>query len=206
MRTFFSFTMSFFYKLYTYNFYQKIRKTFIYLHSQWIRNTFYKCDMSSHIGMNVSIWGGNKIEIGNHTGILDNCMIEAWTVKGFESKHIQIKIGDRCSIGEYCHLTSVNKIEIGNNVLTGRFVLISDNDHGTTDLEDLYKSPFDREIVSKGPVIIHDNVWIGDKVSILSGVEIGEGSVIAANSVVTNNVPAYCVVGGIPAKIIKSNK
>ncbi|MDR2406844.1 MAG: sugar O-acetyltransferase, partial [Bacteroidales bacterium] len=54
-----------------------------------------------------------------------------------------------------------------------------------------------------GSVVIEDNVWIGDKVTILPGVHIGYGSIIGANAVVTKDVPANCVVGGNPAKIIK---
>lgn len=61
-------------------------------------------------------------------------------------------------------------------------------------------------MVSKGPVIIGKNVWIGDKATILPGVTIGEGAVIAANSVVSKNVPPFSVVGGIPARIIKQNQ
>lgn len=60
-------------------------------------------------------------------------------------------------------------------------------------------------MVSKGPVIIEDNVWIGDKATILANVTIGKGAVVAANSVVTKDVPAYSVVAGIPAKVIKTN-
>lgn len=55
----------------------------------------------------------------------------------------------------------------------------------------------------KGPVKIGDNVWIGDRATILSGVTIGEGAIIAANAVLTHDVPAYTVVGGVPAKVIK---
>ena len=56
---------------------------------------------------------------------------------------------------------------------------------------------------SKGGIVIGDNVWIGDKCTILSGVSIGDGCIIAANSVVTQNVPSYSVVAGVPARIIK---
>ena len=67
-------------------------------------------------------------------------------------------------------------------------------------------SPYCRPLISKGPVIIEDNVWIGEKVSIMPGVHIGFGAIIAANAVVTTDIPSYCVVGGIPAKIIKNMK
>lgn len=58
-------------------------------------------------------------------------------------------------------------------------------------------------LFSKGDVTIGDNVWIGDKATVLPGVTIGDGAVIAANTVVTHDVPAYSVVGGNPARIIK---
>ena len=91
-------------------------------------------------------------------------------------------------------------------MLTGRYVYISDNNHGKTDYESLCQQPSERELDIKGPVVIGDNVWIGDKVSILSGVTIGEGSIIGCNAVVTHDIPPYSVVGGVPAKIIKSVK
>ena len=67
-------------------------------------------------------------------------------------------------------------------------------------------SPIKRDIVSKGAVIIGKNVWVGDKVSIMPNVRIGDGAIIAANSVVTKDVPPYSIVGGNPAKVIKEIK
>lgn len=64
--------------------------------------------------------------------------------------------------------------------------------------------PLERRMVSKGSVVIGNNVWIGDKVTILAGVRIGDGVIVAANSVVTKDIPDYCVVGGNPARILKS--
>ena len=61
-----------------------------------------------------------------------------------------------------------------------------------------------RRLYSKGPIVIGDNVWIGDKVIILDGVKIGNNSIIAAGTVVTKDVPDFCVVAGNPAKIIKN--
>lgn len=80
---------------------------------------------------------------------------------------------------------------------------ITDNSHGETDYDSLKMLPIKRPITSKGPVIIGNNVWIGDKATILPGVTIGDGSVIAANAVVTKDVPPYSVVGGNPAIVLK---
>ncbi|MBD5286252.1 MAG: hypothetical protein HDS27_01760 [Bacteroides sp.] len=97
----------------------------------------------------------------------------------------------------------MNGIYFGRNVLTGKGILITDNAHGATDRKVLEMAPIQRPLESKGKVIIEDDVWIGDKASIMPGVRIGKGSIVAANSVVTRDVPPYCVVGGIPAKVIK---
>ena len=62
-----------------------------------------------------------------------------------------------------------------------------------------------RQLVSKGEVIIEDNVWIGNNVCILGGVRIGMGSIIGANTVVTKDIPPYSIAAGVPAKIISHN-
>ena len=87
----------------------------------------------------------------------------------------------------------------------GRRVTITDNSHGkNTSYVEFQLSPCKRNIYSKGPVIIEDNVWIGDKATILAGVKIGFGSIVGANSVVTKDVPPYSIVGGVPAKILST--
>lgn len=88
-------------------------------------------------------------------------------------------------------------------MLTGRFVLISDNNHGTPgDVAELNIPPIDRALSSKGPIIIGNNVWIGDRATILGGVTIGDGAIIAAGAVVTKDVPAAAIVVGNPGRII----
>lgn len=91
-------------------------------------------------------------------------------------------------------------IIIGDDVLTGKWVTITDNSHGETDMDSLREAPNNRIIVIKGPVIIQNKVWIGDKATILPGVTIGEGAVVAVNAVVTKDVPPFSVVAGVPAK------
>ena len=81
----------------------------------------------------------------------------------------EISIGDSCSFGAYNHITSSNKIHIGNGLLTGKWVTITDNSHGLSTMADMAKRPLERNIVSKGEVNIGDNVWIGDKVTSCQG-------------------------------------
>ena len=113
-----------------------------------------------------------------------------------------LSIGNNCSFVAYNHITCANKITIGDSLLTGKWVTITDNSHGETDKVTLGMRPQKRPITSKGPVVIGNNVWIGDKATILPGVSIGDGAVIAANAVVTKDVPPYAIVGGVPAKVI----
>ena len=124
---------------------------------------------------------------------------------GVNNSDPNLSIGNNCSFGAYNHITCANRVTIGDSLLTGKWVTITDNSHGETDKVTLGMRPQKRPITSKGPVIIGKNVWIGDKATILGGVTIGDGAVIAANSVVTKAVPAYSVVGGNPAKVIKQN-
>ena len=143
------------------------------------------------------ISGGNKCIFGHH-GVLT-----AWAQFRGDNFTPSIEIGDHVNIGDYFHITAINRVRIGNGVLTGRWVTISDNAHGTTDNDSLVQIPMERKLFSKGPVVIGDNVWIGDKATILAGVTIGEGAVIGANAVITKDVPAYCIAVGNPARIIK---
>ncbi len=149
--------------------------------------------------------GEKYISIGNNSDVQQGTYITAWDSYLGEKFVPEIIIGSNCHIGAYNHITSINKISIGDGFVSGKWVTITDNSHGTTDIESLLIRVDKRSLFCKGPVIIGKNVWIGDKATILSGVRIGEGAVIAANSVVTKDVPAYSVVAGIPARIIKQN-
>lgn len=172
------------------------------LRTKYIRPEFKNVGIGSIFGSFNELVGAKYITIGNHTSFRDGLFLTAWD----DIKTPEITIGDNCSFGAYNHITSINKIIIGNDCLTGRWITISDNSHGSTDLKELKIAPTKRRLLSKGPVIIGKNVWIGDKATILGGVTIGDGAVIAANSVVTKDVPPYCVVAGVPAKIIKASK
>lgn len=149
--------------------------------------------------------GGKYISIGNNVLIGKNISLTA--IDNYRGQHFPspvISVGNNSSIGNYSHITAVNEIRIGNNVRMGQNILITDNAHGTSSLELLDIAPNHRPLYSKGPVIIDDNVWIGEKSSIMPGVHIGYGAIIAANSVITKDVPAYSVVAGVPARVVKN--
>ena len=169
------------------------------IRSLWLLREF------KHIGKSVLfrkigfLEGLPFISIGSYSNFGDGLCLTAWTNWG----EPEIKIGEHCDFGAYNHITAINKIVIGDHLLTGKWVTITDNSHGETDIESQLIPPLERKVISKGPVIIGKNVWIGDKATILPNVKIGDGVIIAANAVVTHDVPAYCIVAGIPAKIIK---
>lgn len=147
--------------------------------------------------------GEKYISIGKNTTIWDGVILTAWDKYEQQQFSPSITIGENCDINEHCHISACQDITIGDNVLTGRYVYISDNSHGSTDTEMLDIHPLKRPIAIKGPVRIGNNVWLGERVIVLSGVTIGEGAIVAANSVVTHDIPAYALVGGSPARIIK---
>lgn len=167
------------------------------------RNLFKTFGRKSFMGLHIVSQGEQYIEIGNGCYIGDFSLLTAWDQYGQQTFTPHISIGDNCHIGSHAHITAINRIEIGNNVLTGTKVLITDNSHGRFSPEELDIAPSERPLYSKGAVIIEDNVWIGEKATILANVRIGKGAVIAANSVVTHDVPAHSMVAGVPAKIVK---
>lgn len=148
-----------------------------------------------------SLRGPQYITIGNNVLIGGNIQLTAWGSNGNGS--VSIIIGDGCSLGSNNHITAVKSISFGKNVLTGKNVTITDNSHGSTSYVDMNIPPKFRNIITKGEVVIGDNVWIGDKATILPGVHIGDGAIVGANSVVTCDVPPMCVAVGSPARIVK---
>lgn len=109
-----------------------------------------------------------------------------------------LSIGDRSGIGINCMVQGT--VTIGNNVMMGPEVYIYTKNHA----HDRVDIPMiEQKYEPERPVTIEDDVWIGSRVTILPGVTIGKGAVIGASAVVTKDVPAYAVVGGNPARVLK---
>lgn len=110
-----------------------------------------------------------------------------------------IIVGDNVRFGEKNYINGRGGITFGNNIAIGPEVFMwswNHNYHAPSHL------PFDHVIINK-PITVEDNVWIGSRSTIIPGITIGEGAVIAMGSVVCKDVPPCAVVGGNPAKVIK---
>lgn len=174
-----------------------------------MRDSFYTGYLRrrfAHLGSSVFEWkalhlaGERFMTIGNGNIFEPGLQL---TVRQTGSTLPTLTIGNGCLFRHGCHITAANSITIGDNLLTGTNVIITDNSHGTTDTAILQQPPRQRSIVSKGPVVIGNNVWLGNNVCVLPGVTIGDGAVVGANSVVTHDLPAYSIAVGIPAKNVR---
>ncbi|MDD3003619.1 acetyltransferase [Flavobacterium sp.] len=148
--------------------------------------------------------GKKFIEIGKDFTTGYGCRLDAFDFNKLETK--LIKIGNNVEINDNVHIGAVESIIIGDNVLIASKVFITDHNHGNysgSDVDAPSTIPKERPIYSK-PVRIGNNVWIGEFVSILPGVTIGEGSIIGTMSVVNKDIPPNSIAVGSPAKVIKT--
>lgn len=156
------------------------------------------------IGDDYRIGGEKHMEIGRNFHALQRLRLEAFDEFNGKIFTPTIKIGNNVIFNSDVHIGCINRIEIGDNCLLASRIYISDHSHGDFSKEMLEIEPIRRPLVSKGPVIIKNNVWIGEGVAILPNVTIGENVVIGANSVITKDVPANSIAAGVPAKVIKT--
>ena len=149
----------------------------------------------------IVIRGKKYIDFGTNLTTGRNCRIE---VNG-EHSGKRLIFGENVNIGDSVSIRCANSINIGNNVLMGSRVLVIDNSHGeySGQNQDNPETPPNKRTLISKPIIIENNVWIGEQSLIMPGVTIGEGSIIGANSVVLGNVPRNCIAVGSPTKVIK---
>jgi len=113
-----------------------------------------------------------------------------------------LKVGDHSNIGPYSYIGCSGYIEIGNHVMMGPRVNLLSEQHNFDDPD----TPMKSQGIHRSFIRIEDDCWIGANSTILAGVTVGRGSIIAAGAVVTKDVPPHSVVGGVPARIIRQRK
>lgn len=175
------------------------------VYNPYIKSKFGYCGKGVYFTWPIYTINPQFVKIGEWSYFCRRLRIEAFDhVRDYNVSKYKIEIGNGVTINWDCHIGAINHVKIGNGVLIGSRVLITDHQHGEITSDALRESPGRRKLWSKGPVVIKDNVWIGEGVCIMPGVTIGENSIIGANAVVTKDIPANCVAAGNPARIIKS--
>lgn len=142
-----------------------------------------------------------KIILGNRVTIGKYAIIRPGNLYGGEPGE-GLVVGDHSNIGPYCYIGCSGHISIGNNVMISPRVSIYAENHVFDQIDTTIKS----QGVKKEKVVIEDDCWIASNSILLAGVTIGKGSVVAAGSVVTQDVPPYSVVAGVPARVIKNRR
>jgi acetyltransferase-like isoleucine patch superfamily enzyme len=200
--------------------------TFYYLAFFFLRGLMYRLCIGSvkgnlFIGKNVAIRYPKNLHLGTQVIIEDGAEINCLASNGMQlgdrvsiGKYAIIRpsniyggpigeglvMGNNSNIGPYNYIGCSGKITIGNNVMLAPRVSIYAENHVFDNPNITIKA----QGVAKSAVVIEDDCWIAANVVILAGVTIGKGSVIAAGSVVNDDIPAFSVVAGVPARVIKS--
>ncbi len=138
------------------------------------------------------IFLGNCVKIGSYSKLLSTSHFSKFG-KG-------LKMGNNSAVGDFTHFGAPGGIEIGNDVIMGSYVSFHSENHNFTDASKLIR---EQGTNSKG-IILGNNIWVGAKVTFLDGCIVGDNSVVAAGAVVNGIYPNNTVIGGIPAKVIKT--
>jgi len=147
------------------------------------------------IGPGLLVHGPLNIHIGNQFSCWRQCTLAA-------CDDGVIKIGDRVALNAnaYFNACSGGRIVLGNDVLVAPNVVMRTSDHVTSSLD----QPINAQRHIGGEIITGDDVWIGANATVVGGVHIGQGAIVAAGAVVTRDVKPYTIVGGVPARFIKN--
>jgi lipopolysaccharide O-acetyltransferase len=117
-----------------------------------------------------------------------------------------IRIGSDVALNDYVHIGAACSVSIGDRVLIASKVFISDHNHGSYGNGGIHTDPRippEMRDLMASPIVIEDDVWIGECVSVLPGVRIGKGSIVGTMSTVTRDIPPYSVAVGSPARVVK---
>lgn len=173
--------------------------------SSFVRRYFAAAGAGFYLSRGSRIRGHHRISIGVNFYAGEGLWLECVEVHGTDRFDSKITIGNNVSVSRNVHIAAVDEIIIGNNVLLGSQIIVTDHNHGcygAAGHSSPHQSPHERSLKAR-KVAIGDNVWIGDGCVILPGVMIGMGSVVAANSVITMDIPKMTIVAGNPGRVIK---
>lgn len=137
---------------------------------------------------------GQKVNIGAYSRL----------VVGTDISRIgsHIRIGDNCGIGEYSSIGGSGGIDIGQDTIIGQYFSAHPENHNYSDTS----NPIRIQGTTRAPIAIGSDCWIGARVTVLAGVSIGKGAVVAAGSVVTRDLPPWSISAGVPARVLRTRR
>lgn len=158
------------------------------------------------IGPRPYLRGLSSIQMGEDFSAADGLWLEAITRHNDQIFSPRIIIGDHVRISRWVHIAATHSVEIGDHVLMGSKVIITDHNHGQYSKQHSspHLAPDLRLLDDDREVVVGRNVWLGDGVVVTPGSCIGEGTVIGANSVVQGTIPPFSIASGAPAKVVKT--
>ncbi|MFM7186744.1 MAG: acyltransferase [Armatimonadota bacterium] len=169
----------------------KVRQAFLIAKGNWVLRGCVRQFSKTAVDGKVIVRNRSRIQIGEKFRVLAAHV----PVELGAGEYGRVTIGDNTFVNSGTSIGSLASITIGSNVAIGNYVLIMDSD---------FHNPLDHTLPgAKAPIVIEDGVWIGARATILKGVTIGKHAVVAAGAVVTKDVPAGALVGGVPAKLIR---
>jgi acetyltransferase-like isoleucine patch superfamily enzyme len=188
----------------------------------WKMLLYLKNPRMALLGKRVSFFNTSRISFGRFLKLGDGVFIGALGKKGVIIGHNvgigaysrvvvstslndlgeYIRIGNNVGIGEFAYLGGGGGLDIGDECIIGQYFSCHPENHISTNTHIAIR----HQGVTRNGIRIGNNCWIGSKVTILDGVEIGAGSIIAAGAVVTRSFPVNSIIGGVPAEILKERK
>ena len=158
-----------------------------------------------HVVTEGMVFFGKRVEVSARRGY-GRLVIGRWVHFGDDNRirchEGSLRIGDKCVFGRETTVNCYLDIELGPATIVSDWVYICDFDHASGDLD----RPIKDQGIVKSPVRIGGGSWLGTKVSVLRGAEIGAGSIVAAHAVVRGKTPELCVLAGIPAKVVRRGR
>lgn len=179
-----------------YRFWKRLRDKFF---SLLISGAFAKFGRKTVLMQPIRLDGEERIAIGDQVFVGPGSWLQ--TLPDGDNTSVAVSIGEGSSFAGACVISAVRNVTLEDHVLLARNVYISDHAHKYSDIDIPIKAQGLNKIE---PVLIKRGAWLGQNVVVCPGVTIGVGAVIGANSVVTKNIPDYCVAAGAPARVIKT--
>ena len=189
--------------LFPYKLYFECKRLKKFLLSGYMKRQFKSVGPNFAVASPIYLTGGQYIKIGTNFETGPGLRIEAHDRFYNDRFQPEISIGNNVQFNYDCHVGCISRVTIGDDVLIASKVMIIDHSHGEVTAEAIKLPPAKRPLVTKGNVVIGNNVWIGEGAVIMPGVSIGDNCIVGGNAVVTKSFEPNCLIGGNPAKVIR---